>query len=98
MNSAKLRCSVAAWNHLTDDEFNFMLSCVGDCESTVAYSEELMSCISKMTGFNIVVLDVVVDDEAQAGEVAPVEPLIYYSTDTLGMSYCMHFSCYIIVY
>ena len=87
-NAAKLRSSINSWQDLRDIKFDSMLSSICDCESTVGYSEELMTCISMMTGFNIVVLDV-----AEGAE--EVDHVIYYSTDTLGMPY-MSIACYMI--
>jgi hypothetical protein len=79
-NAAKLRSSIFSWKDLSDIEFESMLSSICDCESKVGYSEELITCISMMTGFNIVVLDVAEGAES-------VDHVIYYSTDTLGMSF-----------
>ena len=81
-NEGMVREKIASWSDLPEDEFATMLESIGNGDSGVQCSEEIVACISLMTGFNIVLFEV-----TEAGDVANgvTGHDIFYATDTQSM-------------
>ncbi len=82
-NEAMVREKFTSWRDLSEGEFAAMLESIGNGDSGVQLSDEIVACISMMTGFNIVIFEV-----AAAGEVVNgvTGYDIFYSTERLGMA------------
>ena len=52
-NEGMVREKFTSWRDLSQCEFALMLESIGNGDSGVLLSEEIVACISMMTGFNI---------------------------------------------
>ncbi len=85
-NLPMLREKFSGWADLSHPEVAAMVESIGNGDSPVQCSEEIVACMSLMTGFNIVLFDVT---EAE-GDVVPSYDT-FYSMNRLGTC-CIFFS------
>lgn len=89
-NLPMLRENFSGWADLSHAEVAAMVESIGNGDSPVQCSEEIVACMSLMTGFNIVLFDVT-EAEGEAGVVPSYDT--FYSMSRLG-TYCILFSKY----